>query len=76
MPELYNNDTLWAYAMRASEELRMLDHQHLNDDALYRLLQMGIFDWKNKKDDLLHQAQQAIRWSSATSTRQVYQGTT
>ena len=40
-----NNDMLWAFAMRASEELCMLDHQCLNDDTLYCLLGMGIFDW-------------------------------
>ena len=68
MPELHNNDALWAFAMRASEELRMLDRMCLNDDALYRLLRMGIFDWK-KPDNLMNQSQQVIRWSVATSTR-------
>ena len=68
MPELHNDDALWAYAMRASEEYRLLDRQQLNDETLYRLLDMGIHDWK-KLDTLLHQAQQAIRWSAATSTR-------
>ena len=68
MPELHNDDALWAFSMRASEELRMLDRMRLNDDALYRLLHMGIFDWK-KPDELLNQSQQAIRWSVATSTR-------
>ena len=68
MPELNNNDTLWAFAMRASEEYRQLDHHCLNDKPLYCLLRMGIFDWK-KPDGLLNQAQQAIRWSVATSTR-------
>ena len=38
MPELHNDDTLWAFAMRASEELHMLDHQHLNNNTLYCLL--------------------------------------
>ena len=61
---------VWAYAMRASEEYRQLDRQQLNDETLYRLLDMGIHDWK-KPDTLLHQAQQAIRWSAATSTRSV-----
>ena len=68
MPELHNDDALWAYAMRASEEFRMMDRQGLNDETLYRLLKMGIFDWKGK-DKLLNQAQQAVRWSCATSTR-------
>ena len=68
MPELHNDDALWAFAMRASEELRMLDRMRLNDDALYRLLRMGIFDWKGN-DELLNQSQQAMRWSMATYTR-------
>ena len=68
MPELHNDDALWAFAMRASEEYHLLDHQHLNDEPLYRLLNMGLFDWE-RPDVLLNQAQQAIRWSVATSTR-------
>ena len=68
MPELHNNDALWAYAMRASEEFRMMDQQRLNDETLYRLISMGIFNWRGD-DKLLFQAQQAVRWSCATSTR-------
>ena len=68
MPKLHNDDALWAFAMAASEELRMLDHMHLNDNALYRLLRMGIFDWE-KPNELLKQSLQAVRWSAATSTR-------
>ena len=68
MPELHNDDALWAFAMRASEEYRLLDRHRLNNEPLYCLLRMGIFDWK-KPDALLNQAQQAIRWSVATSTR-------
>ena len=63
MPELHKDDALWAFALRASEELRMLDHQRLNDDALYHLLQMGIFDWTGP-DTLLNQAQQVVRLNS------------
>ena len=44
MPELHNDNTLWAFAMRASEEFQMIDHQQLNDETLYHLLDMGIFD--------------------------------
>ena len=66
--ELHNNDALWAFALRASEELRMLDHQCLNNNALYRLLQTGIFDWTGL-DTLLNQAQQAVCLSSATTTK-------
>ena len=68
MLELHNDDTLWAFTLRASEELRMLDHQHLNDDALYCLLQMGIFDWTGP-NTLLNQAQHVVRLNSTTSTR-------
>ena len=68
MPELHNDNALWAFAMRVSEEYCHLDQQRLNDEALYRLLDMGLFNWK-KPDVLLNQAQQAIRWSIATSTR-------
>ena len=68
MPELHNDDTLWAFAMRASEEYRLLDCQRLNDKPLYRLLNMGLFDWE-RPDTLLNQAQQAIHWSVTASTR-------
>ena len=68
MPELHNDDALWAFAMRASEEYRLLDRQCLNDEPLYRLLNMGLFDWE-RPDTLLNQAQQAIRWSVTASTR-------
>ena len=57
MPELHNDNALWAFTMRASEELRVLDRQHLNNDTLYHLLQMGIFDWTGP-NTLLNQAQQ------------------
>ena len=56
MPELHNDDVLWAFAMRASEEYRLLDHQRLNDEPLYHLLSMGLFDWE-RPDMLLNQAQ-------------------
>ena len=68
MPELHNDNALWAFVMRSSEELRMMDHQRLNDPALLRLLRMGIFDWDGT-DKLLNQAQQAVQLGTATSTR-------
>ena len=55
MPELHNNDALWAYLLRASEEYQMLDHTHLNNEILYCLLDMGIFDWE-KPDIFMNQA--------------------
>ena len=73
MPELHNDDALWAYTLRASEEFWMLDHHHLNDETLYCLLNMGIFDWE-KPDVLMNQAQQAVRLGTTTSTRWAGQG--
>ena len=73
MPELHNDDALWAYALRASEEFWMLDCHRLNDETLYCLLDMGIFNWE-KPDVLLNQAQQAVQLGTATSTRWVGQG--
>ena len=46
MPELHNDDALWAYVLRVSEEYWMLDCTHLNNETLYRLLNMGIFNWE------------------------------
>ena len=68
MLELHNDDVLWAFAMRASEEYRLLDHQCLNNEPLYHLLNIGLFDWE-RPDTLLNQAQQAIRWSVTAFTR-------
>ena len=73
MPELHNDNALWAYALRASEEFQMLDRHHLNDETLYRLLDMGIFDWE-KPDVLMNQAQQAVQLGTTTSTRWAGQG--
>ena len=42
--------------------------EEVNDPVLKRLLRMGIYDWKNE-DTRLHQATQAIRHGTATSTR-------
>ena len=73
MPGLHNNDTLWAFLMRASEELRMIDRSCLNDQTLWCLLDMGIFDWEGT-DKLMNQAQQATRLGTVISTRQVCGG--
>ena len=73
MPELHNDDALWAYLMQASEELRMMDQSRLNDQTLWHLLDMGIFDWEGT-DKLMNQAQQAAQLGTAISTRQVCGG--
>ena len=68
MPELHNDNALWAYLMRASEELRMMNHSRLNDETLWCLLDMGIFDWEGS-NKLMNQAQQAARLGTTISTR-------
>ena len=73
MPELHKNNALWVYLMRASEELRMMDRSRLNDETLWRLLDMGIFDWE-ETNKLMNQAQQATHLGTAISTRQVCGG--
>ena len=73
MPELQNDNALWAYLMRASEELRMMSCSCLNDETLWRLLDMGVFDWEGA-NKLMNQAQQATRLGTAISTRQVCGG--
>ena len=61
MPELHNNDALWAYLMWASKELRMMNHSRLNDETLWRLLDMGIFDWEGT-DKLMNQLNRPLSW--------------
>ena len=73
MPELHNDNALWAYLMRASEELRMMSRSRLKDETLWHLLDMGIFNWEGT-DKLMNQAQQATWLGTAISTRQVYGG--
>ena len=46
MPSLYNDDTIHAFRIWMSEELRVLDLAKVNDLTLKRLLDMGCFDWK------------------------------
>ena len=67
-PELFNDDALWAYMMRASEEFFLMRWDDVNDLVLRRLMRMGIFDWDGE-DTRLHQATQAIRHGTAMSTR-------
>ena len=73
MLELHNDDALWAFLMRVSKEMRMMDRSCLNDQALWRLLDMEIFNWEGT-DKLMNQAQQATRLETAISTRQVCGG--
>ena len=67
-PKLDNDDALFAYMIRASEEFGKMRWDELNDPVLRRLLRMGIFDWRNDGTQL-HQATQAIRHGTAMLTR-------
>jgi hypothetical protein len=69
-PELHNDDALWAYMVRASEEYRLLDRGRLRDDVLRRLLRMGIYDWTGE-DNRLNQTTPAMRHATAMVTRLV-----
>jgi hypothetical protein len=66
--ELHNDDALWAYMIRCEGEIRALQDGELNDPVLWRLLRMGVLDWEGT-DNRLHQATQAMRHSTAISTR-------
>ena len=71
MPELHNNDALWAFLMRVPEEMRMMDRSCLNNQTLWRLLDMGIFDWEGT-DKLMNQAQQATTGGRGGLTQQAH----
>ena len=51
----------------------MIDHSCLNNQTLWCLLDMGIFNWEGT-DKLMNQVQQAAQLGTAISTRQVYGG--
>ena len=65
---LYNNNALYTYTIRALEELRLLDRDKLKDPVLQRLLGMGLLDWVDK-DNWLHQATQASQIATTMSLR-------
>ena len=63
LDECHNDDTLWGYAIRSSEELRKTTPEELGDPVLWRLMQMGTFDWASP-DHLDESSLCAIRYSS------------
>ena len=67
-PELENDDALFAYMIRASEEFGKMRWDELNDPVLRCLLWMGIYNWRND-GTRLHQATQAICHGTAIGTR-------
>ena len=54
--------------IRASYDLKLMDHEKVNDSVLLDLLKAGVYDWE-KLNDRLHQATQAIRHSTAIHMR-------
>ena len=69
--ELYNDDALWAYSIRVSEEIRVADHTKVKDPVLCRLMTMGAWDWDKKEGAELHQATRAMQFSTALVSRLV-----
>ena len=66
--ELQTNDRLWANMIRASYDLKLMDHERVNDSVLLDLLKAGVYDWE-KPNDRFHQSTQAIRHSTAIHMR-------
>jgi len=67
--ELYNDDALWAYSIRVSEEIRVAGHTKVKDPVLRRLMAMGAWDWDKKEGAELNQATRAMRFSTALVSR-------
>jgi len=63
--ELYNDDTLWVYSIRVSEEIWVADHTKVKDPVLCRLMAMGAWDWDKKEGAKLNQATRAMWFSTA-----------
>jgi len=63
--ELYNDNALWAYSIRVSEEIRVADHTKVKDPVLHRLMAMGAWDWDKKEGAKLLQATRAMQFSTA-----------
>jgi hypothetical protein len=54
LPEILRDDALWAYSIRASDQLCNLDTEKVHDPVLMRLLDMGVRDWQGTKDHLFN----------------------
>ena len=66
-PELHNDDALWAYMIRASQEYERLKPE-VNDPVIGRLVRMGVYDWSGQ-DHRSRQAGQAMRHATAFCLR-------
>ena len=63
--ELYNDDALWAYLIRVSEEIWVADHTKVKDPVLRHLMAMGAWNWDKKEGAELNQATRVMRFSTA-----------
>ena len=67
MPSLYNDDAIYAFRIRMSEELCVLDLVKVNDTTLKRLLDMGCFDWKTPNS--VSRPRNGIAYSAMVTSR-------
>ena len=65
--KLYNDDTLWAYIIWASEEFCLQDWDRVHNLVLCQLLSMGIFNWEGV-DKTLNWMVLVMCYSTAVST--------
>ena len=64
LSEVHNDDRLWGYMIRISEQLRRRVPGEYEDEVLFKLLCMGVFDWQNE-DYRTNASTQAMRHSMA-----------
>jgi hypothetical protein len=68
--ELYEEDRLWAYSIRVSDELEFL-RGRMKDNVLYDLLKTGVMDWKSPHNRQYAQLKIGMRHSTAMVSRLV-----
>ena len=64
LSEVHNNNILWGYMIRISEQLRRRVPGEYGDDVLFKLLCMGVFDWQDE-DHRTNASTQVMRHSTA-----------
>ena len=62
--EAHNDDILWGYIIRISEQLHRRVPGEYGDDVLFKLLCMGTFDWQDE-DYRTNASMQAMRHPTA-----------
>ena len=72
LSEAHNDDILWGYMIRISEQLRRRVLGEYGDEVLFKLLCMGVFDWQNE-DYRTNASTQAMRHSMAMIHRVIEQ---